>query len=84
MADRFTTTVRLTGEDVEALARARADGLETSELIRRGLRVVAARYYRGRRPPKTGLFVSTDVKLGDEAELFADLEKKPRRRARKR
>ena len=40
MADRFTTTVRLTGEDVEALARARADGLETSELIRRGLRVV--------------------------------------------
>jgi hypothetical protein len=82
MSDRYTTTVRLTGEDAEALARAKADGLETSELIRQGLRVVAARYYRGRRPPKLGLFVSTDVKLGAEDELFADLEKKPRRRKR--
>jgi len=43
-----------------------------SDLVRRGLRVVAARYYRGRRPPSTGLFISTDTKLGDESELFAD------------
>jgi hypothetical protein len=74
MAKKHVTTVRLDREDAEALARARADGHETSELIRRGLRVVAARYYRNRRPPTTGLFVSSDVKLGDESELFADLE----------
>jgi len=35
---------------------------------------VAAKYYRGRRPPSTGLFVSTAIKLGDESELFKDLE----------
>jgi hypothetical protein len=74
MAKKHVTTVRLDREDAEALARARADGHETSELIRRGLREVAARYYRNRRPPTTGLFVSSDVKLGDESELFADLE----------
>lgn len=58
-----------------ALARARKDGHDASKLIRRGLRIVASRYYDGRRPPTTGLFVSTDNKLGDEAELFGDLEK---------
>jgi Arc/MetJ-type ribon-helix-helix transcriptional regulator len=75
MARKITTTVRLDEEDVEALERARADGLSTSDLIRKGLRLVAARYYRNRRPPSTGLFVSTDTKLGDEAELFGELEK---------
>jgi len=75
MARKLTTTVRLDREDAEALARARKDGLTASDLIRRGLRVVAARYYRGRRPPSTGLFVSTDAKLGDEAEIFRDLER---------
>ena len=33
-----------------------------------------SRYYAGRRPPSTGLFESTDSKLGDESELFRDLE----------
>lgn len=65
-----TTTIRLDPADARALARARADGLSASELVRRGLRVVAARYYSRRRPPTTGLFVSTDSKLGDESELF--------------
>ena len=75
MARKLTTTVRLDREDAEALARARKDGLAASDLIRRGLRVVAARYYRRRRPPSTGLFVSTDAKLGEEAEIFRDLER---------
>lgn len=74
MARKMTTTVRLDGEDAEALVRARADGLSASDLIRRGLRVVAAKYYRGRRPPSTGLFVSADSKLGDEGLLFRDIE----------
>jgi hypothetical protein len=74
MARKLTTTVRLDREDAEALARARKDGLAGSDLIRKGLRVVAARYYRNRRPPSTGLFVSTDAKLGEEDELFRDLE----------
>jgi len=74
MARKLSTTVRLDRADVEALARARADGLSASELVRKGLRVVAARYYKGRRPPSTGLFVSTAPKLGDEAELFRDIE----------
>ena len=74
MARKLSTTVRLDPEDAAALARARADGLSTSDLIRKGLRVVAARYYRGRRPPSTGLFVSTASKLGDESELFRDVE----------
>jgi hypothetical protein len=74
MALKLSTTVRLDPEDAEALARARADGLSSSELIRQGLRVVAAKYYRGRRPPTTGLFVSTVPKLGEESELFKDLE----------
>jgi len=74
MARKLSTTVRLDPEDAAALARARADGHSASELIRRGLRVVAARYYRGRRPPSTGLFVSAAPKLGDESELFGDIE----------
>jgi len=75
MARKLTTTVRLDREDAEALARARKDGFAASDLIRRGLRVVAARYYRRRRPPSTGLFVSTDAKLGEESEIFRDLER---------
>jgi hypothetical protein len=76
MSRKISTTVRLDEEDVQALARARADGHGSSELIRQGLRLVAARYYRGRRrPPRTGYFVSTDPKLGDEAELFKELER---------
>ena len=74
MARKLTTTVRLNPEDAEALAHASADGLSASELIRRGLRVVASRYYRKRRPPSTGLFVSTSTKLGDEALLFRDID----------
>jgi len=75
MARKLSTTVRLDPEDAEALARARRDGLAASDLIRKGLRVVAARYYRHRRPPSTGLFVSTDAKLGEESEIFRDLER---------
>ncbi len=75
MARKLSTTVRLDPEDAEALARARKDGLAASDLIRKGLRVVAARYYRHRRAPSTGLFVSTDAKLGDESEIFRDLER---------
>ena len=75
MARKLSTTVRLDEEDIEALTRARADGQSTADLIRKGLRIVAAKYYpKRRRPPSTGLFVSTSVKLGDEAELFKDLE----------
>jgi hypothetical protein len=72
MARRLTTTVRLDPEDAEALARAREDGLSPSDLIRKGLRQIASPYYRDRRAPSTGLFVSTDPNLGDEAELFKD------------
>jgi Arc/MetJ-type ribon-helix-helix transcriptional regulator len=74
MARKTSTTVRLDPEDVEALRRAQADGCSSSDLIRRGLRVVAAKYYRNRRAPRTRLFVSEDSKLGDESELFKDLE----------
>jgi Arc/MetJ-type ribon-helix-helix transcriptional regulator len=75
MAVKRSTTVRLDEEDVAALERARADGLSSSDLIRRGLRVVAAKYYRGkRRPPSTGLFVSSDRHLGEEDALFEELE----------
>jgi Arc/MetJ-type ribon-helix-helix transcriptional regulator len=75
MARMLTTTVRLDPEDVQALAKAREDGLSASDLIRKGLRVVASRYYTNRRPPSTGLFVSTDLKLGEESELFKDLKR---------
>ena len=74
MAHLRSTTVRLAQEDVLALKRARADGLSASDLLRKGLRVVAARYYSGRRPPSTLLFESTNMKLGEESELFRDLE----------
>ena len=74
MARLISTTVRLEEEDVRALRRARADGHSASDLIRKGLRVVASRYYRGRRSPTTRLFESVDKKLGDESELFRDLE----------
>ena len=74
MARLISTTVRLGAEDVRALKRARAAGHSASDLIRKGLRVVASRYYTGRRPPSTRLFESTDTKLGDESELFRDLE----------
>jgi hypothetical protein len=74
MARLVSTTIRLDADDVRALKRARAAGYSASELIRKGLRVVASRYYTGRRPPSTRLFESTDNKLGDESELFRDLE----------
>jgi Arc/MetJ-type ribon-helix-helix transcriptional regulator len=74
MARMISTTIRLNEEDVRALKRARAAGHSASELIRKGLRVVASRYYSGRRPPSTLLFESTDAKLGDESELFQDVE----------
>lgn len=74
MARMISTTIRLNEEDVRALKRARAAGHSASELVRKGLRVVASRYYTGRRPPSTLLFESTDTKLGDESELFQDLE----------
>jgi Arc/MetJ-type ribon-helix-helix transcriptional regulator len=70
MSSKTTTTVRLDPEDLAALERARADGHSGSELIRRGLRLVAAQYYGARRAPTTKLFVSTDAKLGDESELL--------------
>jgi Arc/MetJ-type ribon-helix-helix transcriptional regulator len=71
MSSKHAITVRLDPEDVAALERARKDGYNASELIRRGLRLVAGRYYRDRRSPSTGLFVSTDAKLGDEDELYS-------------
>jgi Arc/MetJ-type ribon-helix-helix transcriptional regulator len=74
MARLVSTTIRLTQEDVRALKRARAAGHSTSELVRKALRVVASRYYSGRRPPSTRLFESTDAKLGDESELFRELD----------
>jgi hypothetical protein len=74
IARLISTTVRLEKEDVLALKRARAEGLSASDLLRKGLRVVASRYYSGRRPPSTLLFESTNARLGDESELFRDLE----------
>jgi hypothetical protein len=75
MARLISTTVRLGEEDVRALKRARAAGHSACDLIRKGLRVVASRYSTGRRPPSTRLFESTDMKLGDESELFRDPER---------
>ena len=74
IARLISTTIRLDEEDVRALKRARAAGHSASDLVRKGLRVVASRYYAGRRPPSTGLFESTDTKLGEESELFRNLE----------
>lgn len=67
MARKLTTTIRLDPEDAEALAKAREDGLSASDLLRKGLRIVASRYYQNRRVPSTGLFVSTDPQLGEES-----------------
>jgi hypothetical protein len=73
MPRKTTKTIRLDPEDARALKRAEADGVSSSELVRRGLRIVAAPYYAGRRrPPKTRLFVCTDPNLGEESELFKD------------
>ena len=74
MARLISTTIRLHEEDVRALKRARAAGHSASELVRKGLRVVASRYYSGRRPPSTRLFESTDIKLGEESQLFQDID----------
>lgn len=74
MARLISTTIRLHEEDARALKRARAAGHSASELVRKGLRVVASRYYSGRRPPSTRLFESTDTKLGEESQLFQDTD----------
>jgi len=74
MARLTSTTIRLEEDDIRALKKARAAGHSASELVRKGLRVVASRYYSGRQPPTTGLFESTDSKLGDESLLFKDLK----------
>jgi Arc/MetJ-type ribon-helix-helix transcriptional regulator len=74
MARLVSTTIRLDKEDVRALKRARAAGHSASDLVRRGLRVVASRYYSGHRPPSTRLFESTSAKLGDESQLFGKLD----------
>jgi hypothetical protein len=77
MARFVSTTVRLDEEDVRALKRARAAGHSPSDLLGKGLRIVASRYYLGRRSPSTRLFVSTNRKLGDESQLFRDIEDRP-------
>jgi hypothetical protein len=74
MARLISTTVRLEAADVQALRRTRATGYSAAVLIRKGLRVVASRYHTRRRPPSARLVESTDNKLGDESELFRDLE----------
>lgn len=73
MARKTAKTVRLDPEDLKALERAEADGVKPSELVRRSLRIAAARYYSSaRRPPKVTLLISTDPKLGEESELYKD------------
>lgn len=76
MDRRVRRTIRLDPEDARALERAEADCLSASDLVRQGLRIVAARYYGGRRrrPPKVGLFVSTDPHLGEESQLYRDFK----------
>jgi hypothetical protein len=74
MRRTIPVTVHLSEDDVRALKQARAAGHSASDLIRQGLRVVASRYYSRRRPPSTGLFVSTDLNLGDESKLFRHLK----------
>jgi Arc/MetJ-type ribon-helix-helix transcriptional regulator len=73
MARLILTTVRLSEENIRALKRARAAGRSASELIRKGLRIVASRYYTGRHPPSTTLFESTDTKPGEESEVFREM-----------
>jgi hypothetical protein len=74
MAQLTSTTVRLDAEDIAALKLARADGLSASDLVRKGLRVVASRYYSGKRAPSTLLFEATSSKLGEESEMFRELD----------
>ena len=73
MSRKLTTTVQLDPEDAEALAKAREAGFTASDLLRKGLRLVASSHDENRRAPSTGLFVSTDPNLGEESELFKDL-----------
>ena len=73
MAKLISTTIRLDEEDVRAQS-ACAAGHSASDLVRKGLRVVAARYYKRCRRPSTRLFESTSTKLGDESELFKNLD----------
>jgi hypothetical protein len=55
MNRRVRRTIRLDPEDARALERAEADGLSASDLVRQGLRIVAAQYYGGRRfHPRSG------------------------------
>jgi len=75
MALKRATTIRL-DQRISAPFRARVrTGFPPPSSSVGGLRVAAAKYYDGRRPPTTGLFTSVDTKLGDESELFRDLEK---------
>jgi len=62
MSRGITTTIRLDADDADALLKAKADGFETSDLIRLGLRIAAARYYPKGRKPDLGLFGSVDEK----------------------
>jgi hypothetical protein len=62
------TTVRLDGEDVRALKRARADG------IRKRLTGSCIALIFAAAAPSTLLFESRNRKLGDESELFRDIE----------
>ena len=72
MSRKVVKSIRLEPEDARALRRAEADGLSASELVRRGLRIVAAHYYgsRRRRPPRVRLLVSTDPHLGEESQIY--------------
>src|SRR5207247_5783896 len=70
MARLISTTVRLGEEDVRALRRARAAGHSASDLIRKGLRVVASRYYTGRRPPATPPFECHTTTTRDRSGVF--------------
>lgn len=72
MGRKTVKTIRLDPEDARALKRAKADGISSSELVRRGLRIVAANYYVGRRRPPKVTFVSTDPHLGEESQLYKD------------
>jgi hypothetical protein len=67
MARGITTTIQLEADDADALLKAQADGFETSDLIRIGLRIAAARYYPKGRKPDLGLFGSVDSKPGDQS-----------------
>jgi hypothetical protein len=72
MPRKTAKTIPLDPEDLQALKRAEADGISSSELVSRGLRIVAAQYYYDghRRPPRVGLLVSTDPHLGEESHLY--------------